>query len=140
MSAMVGFNTNSTNFKNTSVFEGSDKSNDIGFTIRGVFDPGRPEHTVIDGGYQKLGKTKFDGTFEGTPDTGTIETEMFTLSVGYRHPFTDRFSAGGRIGAAATSIDEDEIFGGTPESRSASETVPFGGIMLKYAINALANS
>lgn len=135
ITTVFGVNFSSSDFKDASVFSGSDSSDDLGFLIRGEIDPGRHERVVFDGGYQQFGDTKFDGTYMGVSDVGSIETKMITASAGYRYPFTDRFSAGGRLGAAITDVDESEIFGGTPEQHSASETVPFGGLALKYAIS-----
>ena len=122
-------------FKDSSVFEGSQDRGNVGWKVFGEFDPGQKDKIVFDAGYQQLGDTKFDGLYEGTPDTGTIETETIEVSVGYRYPFTERFSAGGRLGAASVDVEEREVFGGVPYSSSASETIPFGGLMFRFAIN-----
>lgn len=131
---LVGLNFNSTSFKDTAVFEGSDSSDDVGFTVGGEIDPGKDERVIYQFNYQQLGDTEFDGTFMGVDDVGQIETEMVTVAAGYRYPFSERFSAGGRVGGAAVMVDESEVFGGVPESGSADEVVPFGGVMVRYAL------
>lgn len=127
-----GINGNTSDFKNSSIFDGSDSSSGTGFSVKGQYDPGQKDKIVYSFGYQQIGDTEFDGTYMGVDDVGTIETEMITADVTYRYPFTDKFSAGGRLGAAAVDVDERELFGGVPERHTASEVVPFGGISLKY--------
>ena len=124
-----------TDFKEYSQYEGSQDRSDMGWKVYGELDPGVPEKVVFELGYAQMGDTNFDGLWEGVSDQGTIETDLIEASVGYRHPFTDSFSAGGRFGAAYVDVQEDEIYDGTPESHSAAETVPFGGVVLRYAIS-----
>ena len=121
-------------FKDYSLFQGSQDRSDMGWKLYGEFDPGVKEKVVFEGGYAQMGDTTFDGLWQGVSDQGTIETDLFEASVGYRYPFTEKFSAGGRVGAAYVDVQEDEIYAGTPESHSASETVPFGGVVFRYAI------
>ena len=40
-----------------------------------------------------------------------------------------------QIGAARVNVDEREVYGGEPYSYSVSETVPFGGVILRYDID-----
>lgn len=122
-------------FKDYSRFEGSQDRSDMGWKVYGELDPGENEKVVYELGYAQMGDTTFDGLWEGVSDQGTIKTDVFEASVGYRYPFTESFSGGGRIGAAYVDVQEDEIYAGTPESHSVSETVPFGGIVLRYAIS-----
>ena len=121
-------------FKDSSLFQGSQDRSNVGWKLFGQYDPGQKDKIVFEGGYQQLGDTKFDGLYQGTPDQGTIETTTIEVSVGYLYPFTERFSAGGRLGAASVDVDEREVFGGVPESSSASETIPFGGVMFRFGI------
>lgn len=123
-----------TDFKDYSQFQGSQDRSDMGWKVYGEFDPGVKEKVVLEVGYAKMGETTFDGLWEGVSDQGTIETDGIEASYGYRYPFSERFSAGGRPGAAYVDVQENEIYGGTPESHSASETVPFGGSVFHYAI------
>ncbi len=124
-----------TDFKDYSSFQGSQDRSAMGWKLSGVYDPGVKEKIVIAGGYHKMGDTTFSGTWQGVSDEGTIETDAFEFSVAYRYPFSENFSAGGRIGAANVDVEEREVFGGVPESNSASETVPFGGLVMRYAFN-----
>ncbi|MEM7432891.1 MAG: outer membrane beta-barrel protein [Pseudomonadota bacterium] len=133
--AKFGLSSAKDNYKNFSIFQGSSSSNDPGFSLEAEIDPGVKDRIVYSGGYQQLSDIEFDGLYMGVDDVGKIETEMLTVSAGYRYPFTDRFSAGGRIGAAAVDVNEQELFGGVPEKSSASETVPYGGITMKYRVN-----
>lgn len=122
------------NFKDASLFQGSQDRKNLGWKIFGAYDPGRKERVVFEGGYQQLGDTDFDGLYQGIEDRGTIETTTIDVSVGYRYPFTEQFSAGGRVGASYVDVEENEDFGGVPYSSSASETIPFGGVVLRYGI------
>jgi hypothetical protein len=123
-----------TDYKDYSLFEGSQDRGNIGWKIFGQYDPGKKDRIVFEGGYQQLGDTKFDGLYQGTPDQGTIETKTIEVSAGYRYPFTEKFSAGGRLGAASVDVEEREIFGGVPYASSASETIPFGGLVFRFAV------
>lgn len=123
------------NFKSPIDYSGPEDHNNLGLRVFGQYDIGMKDHVVIDLGYSQVGDTEFDGLWQGVPDQGTIETEMFQASVGYRYPFTDRFSAGGRIGAAYVDVSESELFDGVPYSASASETIVYGGIVGRFAIN-----
>jgi hypothetical protein len=134
-SAGFGPTVNCSNFKDPLLFVGKEDHNNIGIRLYGRYDPGMTERFVVEGGYTKVGDTKFDGLWQGVPDTGKIETEMVEANVGYRYPFTEKFSAGGRIGATYVDVKENENFGGTPFSASASETIPYGGIVARFAIN-----
>ncbi len=131
----VGLIRNCSNFKDPIRFLGEEKHDDMGYRVFGKYDPGKRERVVFEGGYTSLGDTNFDGTFDDVEDQGTIETEIIEANVGYRYPFTDKFSAGGRVGAAYVDVSEREDFGGTPYSSSASETIPYGGLVARYAIN-----
>lgn len=71
-------------------------------------------------GYFDLGETTFDGTWMGTPDTGTITATAFHAAVGYGYPLTRRLGIFGRVGYAFWDVDEDELFDGVPYSHSAS--------------------
>ena len=126
---------NCSNFKNRQLFDGSEKHDDFGWRLSGEFDPGMSDRVVVGLGYSQVGDTKFDGLWQGVPDTGTIETETYEANVGYRYPFTDTFSAGARIGAAYVDVSESELFDGVPYSASASETIVYGGIVGRFAIN-----
>ena len=123
------------NYKNRSLYVGTEKHDDWGWRVVGEFDPGKIDHVVFDVGYAKFGDTTFDGLWQGVPDEGTIETQSFEASVGYSYPFTDSFSAGARIGAAYVDVSESELYDGVPYSASASETIPYGGIFGRFAIN-----
>jgi hypothetical protein len=133
--AGVGLLTNCSNFKSPLLFVGEEKHDDIGYRLLGRIDPGLRERVVFEGSYTSLGDTKFNGLYEGIEDQGKIETETVEVSVGYRYPFTDKFSAGGRIGAAYVDVNESENFGGEPYSSSASETIVSAGFVARYAIN-----
>lgn len=115
-------------------FEGSIDTRDAGFGIFGEFDPGRRERVIFRAGYERFGDVTFDGLYEGVDDVGSIESESFTATLAYRYPFTDRFSAGYNVGVAVTDVSESEVFGGVPEGSSASDTVPFGGLGMKFAV------
>jgi hypothetical protein len=121
-------------FKDPLLFQGSQDRGNLGWKIYGLYDPGKKDRIVVEGGYAQFGDTKFDGLYQGTPDQGTIETTTIEASVGYRYPFTETFSVGGRVGAANVDVDEREIFGGVPYASSASETVPFGGVIFRFGI------
>ena len=131
----AGLLGNCSNFKASDVFSGQEKHDDIGYRAFGGMDPGLRERVVFEGGYTRVGDTTFDGLYEGVEDQGTIETETFEVNVGYRYPFNDRFSAGGRIGAAYVDVSESEVFGGEPYSASASETIAYGGLVARYAFD-----
>jgi len=60
---------------------------------------------------------------------------VIDANVGYRYPVTNAFSLGGRVGAAYADVDESEVFGGIPESNSASGTHPYGGVTARYRFN-----
>lgn len=138
ISGGLGFAISNTDFKDPSLFQGDQDSSDTGWKVFGRYDPGRRERIVFEGGYQRMGDTTFDGLFQGVSDQGTIETEVVELSVGYRYPLSDKFSAGGRIGAANVDVQEREVFGGVPESSSASETIAYGGVVIRYAFSRKA--
>ncbi len=127
-------NTNKSNFKDKTYFDGSQDRGNLGWKLHGVYDPGQKQKIVFEAGYMQLGDTKFDGLWQGVPDAGKIETTTIEASVGYLYPFSEKFSAGGRVGAAYADVKESEIFGGVPYSSSASETVPFGGVVLRFAV------
>lgn len=131
----LGMTANCSNFKDSQQFVGQEKHDNIGFRVFGKYDPGRRERVVFEGGYTSLGDTDFNGEWNGVDDQGKIETDIIEANVGYRYPFTDKFSAGGRVGAAYVDVSETEVFGGTPYSASASETVPYGGLVARYAFN-----
>jgi len=118
-------------FKDSSVYQGSQDRGNVGWKLFGQFDPGKKDHVLFEAGYQQLGDTEFDGLYQGVPDQGTIETTTIEASVAYRYPFTEKFSAGGRVGAANVDVEEREVFGGIPYESSASETIGFGGIMFR---------
>ena len=122
-------------FKNFDLFSGTEKHDKLGWRVYGEYDPGKRDHVVFDAGYTKFGDTTYDGLWEGVPDQGAFETESFEASVGYRYPFTENFSAGGRIGAAYVDVSESELYDGVPYSSSATETIPFGGIFGRVAIS-----
>lgn len=123
-----------TDFKDYSQFQGDHDRSDMGWKVYGEFDPGVKEKVVLEVGYAQMGDTSFDGLWEGVSDRGTIETELIEASYGYRYPFSERFSAGGRLGAAYVDVREDEVYGGVPETHEVAETVPFGGVVLHYAV------
>lgn len=81
--------------------------------------------------YLHFGKMDFDGTwtYMGVPteDKGEIKTKGFSAAVVGRWPFRKKFSLLGRLGLFRWSVDEDEVFGGIPESHSASGTSPLFG-------------
>ncbi len=133
VSGGAAFFASETDFKDLSLFSGSQDKSDNGWKVFLGFDPGQRERIVFEGSYQQMGDATFDGLFMGVTDTGTIETEVLEVNVGYRYPFTQSFSAGGRVGLAYAEISEEEIFGGTPEARSTDETIAFGGLVLRYA-------
>ena len=122
-------------FKDPQLFVGTEKHDDFGWRLGAEIDPGKTDHVIFDVGYTKFGDTTFDGLWQGVPDQGTIETESYEASVGYSYPFTDSFSAGGRIGAAYVDVSESELYDGVPYSASASETIAYGGIFGRFAIN-----
>ncbi len=126
---------NTSHYKNLELFTGTEKHDDFGWRIMAEIDPGKKEHIIFDVGYTKFGDTTFDGLWQGVPDQGTIETETYEASVGYSYPFTDSFSAGGRIGAAYVDVSESELYDGVPYSADASETIAYGGIFGRFAIN-----
>ena len=126
---------NCSNFKSPLDYSGPEDHDKFGVRVFGQYDIGMRDHVVIDLGYSQVGDTEFDGLFQGVPDQGKIETETIQASVGYRYPFTDSFSAGGRIGAAYVDVSESELFDGVPYSASASETIVYGGIVGRFAIN-----
>ena len=125
----------STDYKNPELFVGNEKHDDFGWRVFGEFDPGKENHVIYHVGYSKFGDTTFDGLWQGVPDEGTIETESYEASVGYSYPFTESFSAGARIGAAYVDVSESELYDGVPYSASASETIAYGGIFGRFAIN-----
>lgn len=131
----AGFLANCSNYKAANLFSGQEKHDSIGYTVFGRMDPGLRERVVFEAGYTRVGDTDFDGLYEGVEDQGTIETEAIEVNVGYRYPFTDKFSAGGRIGAARVDVSESEVFGGEPYSASASETIAYGGLVARYAFD-----
>lgn len=135
MRAQLDIIRNCSNFKSPIDYSGPEDHDNFGVRVLGQYDPGMKDRIVVDLGYSKVGDTEFDGLFQGVPDQGTIETETFQASVGYRYPFTDSFSAGGRIGAAYVDVSESELFDGSPFSASASETLVYGGIVGRFAIN-----
>jgi hypothetical protein len=130
----VALTTNTTEFKDLTLFSGQEKHDNIGFRLFGRFDPGMREHFVFEAGYQRLGDTEYDGLWNGVDDRGTIETQAIEASAGYSFPFTEKFSVGGRVGAAYADIDETEDFGGVPYSSSESGTAAFGGLTLRYNV------
>ena len=131
----AGFMGNCSNFKSADLFSGQEDHDNIGYRFFGGIDPGKRERVVFEAGYSRVGDTEFSGLYQDVEDQGTIETETVEFNVGYRYPFTDRFSAGGRVGAAYTDVSETEVFGGEPYSASASETVTYGGLVARYAFN-----
>ena len=79
-------------------------------------------------GYSDLGETGFDGTWMGTSDVGTLEARAWHAAVGYSYPLVRRLGVFGRVGYAFWDVDENEVFGGVPESHSASgQDLLFGG-------------
>ncbi|MDJ0910710.1 MAG: outer membrane beta-barrel protein [Woeseiaceae bacterium] len=133
LSGGAAFFVSETDFKDLSVFSGSQDKSDTGWKVFLGFDPGQRERIVFEGSYQQMGEATFDGLFQGVTDTGTIETDVLEVNVGYRYPFTQSFSAGGRVGLAYADISEEEIFGGTPEARSTDETIAYGGLVVRFA-------
>ncbi len=131
----LGMLGNCSNFKDSQQFTGEEDHGNLGLRVLGKYDPGMRERVVFEGGYTSLGDTDFDGLWNGVSDQGTIETDIIEANVGYRYPFTEKFSAGGRIGAAYVDVSETETYGGKPYSASASETIAYGGIVARYAFN-----
>jgi hypothetical protein len=83
-------------------------------------------------GYSDLGQTGFDGMWLGTgtptTDVGTIDAKAWHAGAGYSYPLVRRLGIFGRVGYAFWDVDENEIFGGVPESHSASgQDLLFGG-------------
>ena len=126
---------NCSNFKAPGVFVGREEHDDLGYCLYGAIDPGQRERIVYRFGFTRVGDTRFDGLYTDVEDQGTIETDAIEASVGYRYPFTDRFSAGGHVGAAYVDVSESEVFGGEPYSASASETIPYAGVEARYAFS-----
>jgi len=120
--------------KDSNNFQGYLDRSGTGFKLYGAYDPGVKEKIVLEGGFARMGDVSFDGTWQGQTDVGTIETDIIEVSAGYRYPFTEKFSAGGRVGAAYADVEENEVFAGTPYTNSVSETVPFGGVVFHYAV------
>lgn len=92
---------------------------------------------AVELGYADLGDTDFDGSFEfmggpPTSDIGTIESEAWTASALYKSK--GRVAFLGRVGIAAFDVDEDEIFGGTPESNSSSGTSLLAGVGVEFKL------
>ncbi|KAA3618785.1 MAG: hypothetical protein DWQ05_07445 [Calditrichaeota bacterium] len=96
------------------------------------------ENAMVELGYSAFGTMNFDGkyTWMGVPtdDIGEIKTKGFTASVVGNMPFKTRYSLLGRLGLFRWSVDEDEIFGGIPESHSVSGTSPILGAGVQTAI------
>ncbi len=92
----------------------------------------------VEVGYAKLGDVDFDGTYlyEDVPvdDRGSIEAEAFFTGAGYYLPVTPKLSLSGKAGFALWDVDEDEVFGGVPESHSASGTDPYYGLGVSWAL------
>ncbi len=119
----------------TELFVGDEDHDDMGFRIFGELDPGMKDRVVYQAAYSRVGDTTFNGLWQGVEDEGKIETETIDVNVGYRYPFTEKFSAGGRIGATYVDVNETEDFGGEPYASSASETIPYGGLVARFAVN-----
>jgi hypothetical protein len=89
-------------------------------------------------GFSDLGETGFDGEWLGTgiptSDVGTIEKKAWHLAVGYSYPMIRRLGIFGRVGYAFWDVEEEEVFGGIPESHDASGEDPLFGLGLNVGL------
>jgi len=85
-------------------------------------------------GFSDLGETGFDGEWLGTEDVGTLESKAWHLAVGYSYPLIRRLGIFGRVGYAFWDVEENEVFGGVPESHSASGEDPLFGVGLNVGL------
>lgn len=102
----------STNYKSPEDFSGS-IDDSVGFSVTAAF-PFQP-WGAAEVGYVSLGDADFDGLFQGTPDTGTIEATGFRFGLIGALPISKRFALLGRVGGFAWEVEESEVFGGVPE-------------------------
>ena len=98
---------------------------------------GRPDNLLeAELGYVRHGNMDFNGLWLGTPDTGTIKADGFLLGLVYTRRLNDRFDLFASGGAHRWKVKENEVFGGMPESRSASGTSPYLGLGGRYWIRS----
>lgn len=128
----LGYGQCTTDFKDPSRFTGTVDDDVDCYALLVGWDHGRSERFYYEFEYRKYDKTRFDGTFDGVPDTGTIEADTIGLFVGYAYPLNEQFSVGGRVGVVREDVEEKEVFGGVPETNSGSGTEPAFGVRVRW--------
>lgn len=77
--------------------------------------------------FTEFGEFDYDGTWNGTPIEGTVESSGLSLAaVGY-YPLNETFGLVGSIGMLAWYADEEENFGGNEESFDDNDSDVFYG-------------
>ena len=93
----------------------------------------RPEQSFeIEAGHLQQGDLDFDGLFLGTPDTGTIEIDGTFIGLVYNRRFSENVDVFARYGSFSWDVDEEEVFGGIPESSDASGSSSYYGFGARY--------
>ncbi|MDH3760649.1 MAG: outer membrane beta-barrel protein [Gammaproteobacteria bacterium] len=135
-------------YKDSDVFDGS-TDDDCGFGLIGRIGHGipftetqdadgpvgstRPNNTMeFELGYLRQGDTEFDGLYQGTPDEGTIEADGLVLGLVYTRRISDKFDLFANYGIFDWEVEEEEEFGGIPESHDASGSSPYYGFGGRY--------
>ena len=155
MTASAGFVCSSTNFKDTSVYQGSADDSCghkiVGRVGGGVLQPildklekgepvdseGRPLNTLeAEIGFVRFGDLEFDGIWGGSPDTGTIKADGLILGVVFTRRLGNEFDIFASAGMNQWDVEENEVFDGVPYSSSASGTSPYYGLGVRYWFNS----
>lgn len=89
----------------------------------------------VEASYVDLGKFKYDGSYLGTPDSGTVENTGYKVGVTGYLPINNRFEAYGMLGAFRWKSRDNEVFGGTPYSSSESGTKALYGLGVQAVLN-----
>ena len=155
MTANASFGCSSSNYKDKSVYQGSEDDSCgykvVGRVGGGVMQPirdipekgepidsgGRPVNTLeAEVGFVRFGDMKFDGIWGGFPDTGTIEANGIILGVVYTRRLSDEFDIFVSAGMNKWDVEESEVFNSVPYSSSSSGTSPYYGLGVRYWLHS----
>ncbi len=98
-------------------------------------NPANEGKVLLELGYTDFGDFDFNGTWNTVPDVGTDEANAISASIGYSHPINNKVSVIGKLGVSHWKAEVNEVFGGTPESSSASGNDLMLGLGLNYKLN-----
>lgn len=86
-------------------------------------------------GYYELGKYPFNGTVAGLPVSGEAKAKSYSASVVGTLPFSDQFSAYGKIGYARSRVEGKADVLGFSGSSSDWESEAVYGVGLKWMVD-----